>query len=219
MSLVARLRALDTGAVSDALDRLSLRGTVHGLHALSGRGRIGGRVVTVRLVAGEPSQAGPHLGTSAIEAAEPGDIVVVEHRQRDDCAGWGGILSTAAKTRGLSGTIVDGLARDIDESRDEDYPVFARGAVPTTARGRVHEQAFNVEVSIGGVPVRPGDYAIADASGVVFVSSDSIERVLEAAESIAAKERAMAKAVREGRRVSQVMGGDYETMLEGNEHE
>ena len=46
-------------------------------------------------------------------------------------------LKRAAKARGIEGTIVDGAARDVDESREIGYAVFARDAVPTTARGRI----------------------------------------------------------------------------------
>lgn len=217
MSVCSRLRALDTGAVSDALDRLSLKGAVLGIRSLTGPVQIAGRVVTVRLVAAGSTVNERHLCTAAVEAAEPGDLIVVEHHDRDDCAGWGGILSVAAQKKGLSGTIVDGLARDIDESIDEAYPVFARGGTPTTARGRIVEQAWGVTISVGGIRVDSGDFAIADSSGVVFVPASKIEATLHEAEAIASRERAMAAAVRRGVPVGDVMGSDYESMLEGNE--
>ena len=213
MTAVERLRQLDACAVSDALDKLGVAGTVNGLAPLTGPVKIAGRVVTVKLVAADGTPAKRHLCTAAIEAAQAGDVIVVEHHSRDDCAGWGGILSTAAKAKRLSGTIVDGLARDIDESRELGYPVFARAATPSTARGRIVEKDWNVPVTIGGIDVQPGDLVLADSSGVVFVSASKEEAVLEAAEAIAAREAAMAKAVQSGKAVSQVMGGDYEKML------
>lgn len=222
MSAAARLRRLDTCAVSDALDKLGVPGTVNGIRPLTGPAKIAGRVVTVRLVKLDEANASApkrHLCTAAIESATAGDIIVVEHHARDDCAGWGGILSLAASRRGLAGTIVDGLARDIDESREAGYPVFARAATPTTARGRVVESEWDVAVTIGGVTVNPGDLVIADGSGVVFVPAAREQDVLAAAEVIAAREKAMAKAVATGAPVSEVMGGDYETMLGDNTHE
>jgi regulator of RNase E activity RraA len=210
-----RLARLDTGAVSDALERLGLKGAVAGIACLSGSHRIAGRVVTVKLVAAAGRTSKQHLATGAIEASGPGDVLVVEHRSRVDCAGWGGILSRAAKARGIAGTVVDGFVRDVDESREIGYPVFARGATPKTARGRIVEDGWNVSVEIGGVEVRPGDLVLADGSGVVFVSKDRVEEVLLAAEEIAAKERAMTAAIEAGTPVSRVMGGDYEGMLGG----
>jgi len=213
MTAVDRLLRLDTGAVSDALAKLGGKGTVNGIFSLTGPVKIAGRVVTVKLVAAGKTPPERHLCTAAVEAAEPGDVIVVEHHARDDCAGWGGILSAAAKARGLAGSIVDGLARDIDESREAGYPLFARGATPSTARGRIVEDAWNVPIIVGGVEVAPGDLVVADGSGVVFVSASRAEEVLDAAEAIASREAAMTHAVKNGKPVSQVMGGDYERML------
>lgn len=215
MREIERLARLDTCAVSDALDRLGLLGAVSGIRPLTGSHTIAGRVVTVKLVAAEGRTSKQHLATAAIETSGPGDIFVIEHRSQEDCAGWGGILSRAAKARGISGTLVEGSVRDVDESREIGYPVFARAAVPTTARGRIVEEGWNVPVDIGGVTVHPGDFVIADGSGVVLVEKARIEEVLLAAEEIAAREQAMAEAVESGTPVSRVMGGDYEAMLGG----
>ena len=212
--LVERLRKLDTPAVSDALDRLELPGRVTGLPRVTTDRRIAGRVLTVKLGTGT-AISGPtrHLCTAAVEAADPGDVIVVEQRSGVDAAGWGGILSNAAKVKGVAGVIVDGPARDVDESRDLDFPVFARTVTPTTARGRIVEEAFNEPVQVGEVTVTPGDLVLADGSGVVFVAADHAERILETAEMISAREAAMTKAVLAGEPVSQVMGADYEHLL------
>jgi 4-hydroxy-4-methyl-2-oxoglutarate aldolase len=212
--LVARLNRLDTCAVSDSLDKLGLKGVVTGIHRFSTESRIAGRVLTVKLDAdhGTPA-ASRHLSTTAIEAANPGDVIVVEQRTGIDAAGWGGNLSLGAKLRGVAGAIVEGPARDIDESREHDFPVFARDHTCSTARGRLVEVGTNVKIMVGDVPVSPGDYVVADASAVVFVAAAEIHRVLEAAETIVQKEKAMAEALAAGTPISQVMGASYEQML------
>jgi len=211
-ALLKRLRALDVCAVSDALDRLKLPASVSGLVPQTLRARIAGRVATVKFAAG--SRAGArHACTAAVEAAEPGGIVVVEQRTGVDAAGWGGILSRASVARGLSGAIVDGPTRDIDEAAEVGFPVYARGCTARTARGRIFEMDTGCPVMIGEVTVTPGDYALADSSGVAFIPAAEIERVLEAAEAIAARESAMTKDVQAGQPVSQVMGASYEHML------
>ena len=53
----------------------------------------------------------------------------------------------------------------------------------------------------------------ADGSGVVFISAENIERVLQTAEEIFAREAAMAKALYEGKPITEVMGANYEHML------
>ncbi len=211
--LISRLSRLDSCAVSDALDKLGLQGAVTGIRRLSSERRIAGRVLTVTLDRAEGRSNTRHLCTAAIEAASPGDIIVVEQHTGLDAASWGGNLSIGAQVRGVAGVIVDGPVRDIDDSRKLDFPVFARDHTARTARGRIVEVATGEPIDVGGVTVSPGDYAVADGSAAVFVAQAEIERVLEAAEAIVAREEAIAQALREGHPISQVMGSNYEHML------
>ena len=95
-----------------------------------------------------------------------------------------------------------------------DFPVFSRGLTAFTARGRVVEKGTNVPVQIGSADgASAGDYVLADRSAVIFIAARDIERVLDAAETIVAKEAAMAKAILAGTPIGEVMGGNYEHML------
>jgi 4-hydroxy-4-methyl-2-oxoglutarate aldolase len=210
---VTRLGKLDSCAVSDALDKLGLKGSVTGIHRYTTEQRIAGRVLTVKLDRAEGRTNTRHLCTQAIEAANPGDIIVVEQSTGLDAASWGGNLAIGARMRGVAGVIVEGPARDIDDCRKLDFPVFARSHTARTARGRIVEVSTNEPIAVGDVTVTPGDYVVADGSAVVFIGHDEIERVLETAEAIVAREEAMAHALREGIPISTVMGANYETML------
>jgi len=216
---IDRLRALDICDLSDALDALGLAPAVTGLVATGVARSIAGRAVTVQLSAGcaLASAEHRHLCTAAVEQAGPDDVIVVEQRTGIDAAGWGGILSRAARRRGIAGTIVDGPVRDVDEANRLDYPVFARGATARTARGRIHEAALQVPIRLGDTTVSPGDYVAADRSGCVVVQAARIAEVLMRAEAILARSEEMAAAVERGVPVSKVMGGDYESMLEDGE--
>ena len=213
--LVARLLAVDSCAVSDALDSLGLAPAVIGLSPLTVKRRIAGPAVTVKLGPEAPSRGSArHLGTAAIEAARPGDVIVIEHSSGIQCAGWGGVLSSGAQLAGVVAVVIDGPARDIDEARALQFPVFGRQANARTARGRVYEQDFNCPVEIGEVTVEPGDITLADSSGVVFVPGGRLAEVVRRAERIAEKERLMVAALRKGERITEVVGRDYETMLD-----
>jgi len=213
-AVAQRLAAFDTCTLSDALDKLGLTGAVLGLAPLTTTGRrIAGRVVTVKLgpmITGLPKR---HLGAAAIVQAQPGEILVIEHRGRTDVSGWGGLLSRGAIAKGIAGVIIDGACRDVDESRELGLPVFGRGAVPVTARGRIAEHDCNCPVMMGNVVVNPGDWAIADGSGVVFIGRDRIDEILSDAERIQAKETAMIAAINAGTPIDQVLGANYEDML------
>lgn len=212
--LVQRLRRLDACAVSDALDKLGLAGVVSGLPQRSGNIRIAGRAITVKLGPGAPPP-GParHLGCTAIEAAGSDNVIVVEQTSGIEAGCWGGLLSLGAKVRGVAGVVADGPVRDIDEAIGFDFSVFSRSLTSFTARGRVVEQGTNVPVRIGTADVQAGDFVLADRSAVIFIAERDIERVLDVAESIVAKEAAMAKAILAGTPIGDVMGGNYEHML------
>ena len=210
----SRLARLDSCVASDALDKLGLTGVVAGLTRLSTDKKLTGSVLTVRLEPANGRLAERHLCTAAIEAASPGNIIVIEHHSRTDCAGWGGILSKAAIVRGIPGVIVDGICRDIDESRDLGFTVFARGVIPATARGRIIETDFNCPITVGSVTVRPGDWVIADGSGVVFLTQENADAVVTQAEQLMAREAALVKDIEAGIPVSKVMSRTYEHMTQ-----
>ncbi len=211
---VQRLRRLDACAVSDALDKLKLPGAVSGLPQRSGHRRIAGRAVTMKVGPGVPPPGPPrHLGCTAIEAAGPSDVIVVEQTSGVEAGCWGGLLTLGAKVRGVAGVVADGPLRDVDEAIGYGFPIFSRSLTSRTARGRVVELGTQVDLRIGDVVVQPGDYVLADRSAVIFISAADVERVLEVAETIVAKEVAMAKDILAGTPISEVMGGNYEHML------
>ncbi len=205
LTQVGRLERLDTCAVSDALDHLNLRGATIGIRPLWPCPKIAGRAVTVKVVPAGRATPGYHLATPAIEGSEPGDIIVVDNAGRTDVSCWGDILSNAAMARGIYGVVIDGACRDIDGSREVGFPVYGRGVVPLTGRGRVVQEAFNTLVQVGGIAVRPGDLVIADGSGVVFIPHERAEDVIGTAERLAAREAAMIQEVRAGRSIVAVM--------------
>lgn len=215
--LLGRLAKLDACAASDALDRLGLRGATIGIRPIWPCPRIVGRAVTCKIKPVGLEKPKRHLGTPAIEAARAGDIIVVDSGGRTDVSAWGGLLSLASKLKGLSGVVVDGACRDVDESREMEFPVFARAVVPVTARGRIMQGAVNEEIQFGGVQVQAGDLVIADGSGVVIIPGSRATEVITEAEKIAGHEAKMAQAIRSGRSVVEVLETlGYESMLEKN---
>ena len=197
-AIIERLAKLDTCAVSDALDSLNLRGATWGVGPMWQCPRIVGRAVTMKIKPAGLEQPRQHLGTAPIEAAEPGDIIVIDNGGKLEFSCWGGLLSLSAKLKGLSGVVIDGACRDVDEARELGFPVFARGAVPMTARGRVMQDSFNQEIQFAGVQCHPGDLVIADSSGVVIILQSKAAEVIAAAEAIYLKEQEMAAGMRKG---------------------
>jgi 4-hydroxy-4-methyl-2-oxoglutarate aldolase len=209
-----RLDKLSTTNISDAMDKIGLRGAVIGIRPMYKCPKIIGRAVTIKVTAVGTNRPKYHGAVRAIDAASPGDVIIVDNRGDMNNNGWGEIVSMAAKMKGVSGVVVDGAVRDIDACEEIGFPVYARGATPLTARGRLMEESFNEPVRIGDIYVRPGDPVIADGSGIVIIPIERIEDVLKAAEEIYEKEQAMLDELRKGVPVLDVdQKYSYDTML------
>jgi regulator of RNase E activity RraA len=204
-SLLERYAAVDSAAVSDALDRLGLPAGIGGIRPLCGPAAIVGYAVTVGLEPHDGRPAGAHIATTAVEQADAESVIVVDNQGRTDVSCWGGILSLGAARRGVRGVVADGVCRDVAEARELGFPVFARGAIPATARGRLRQRSTGEPVSVGGLAVRQGDVVLADETGVVVVPFERAEEVVALATAVVARERAVADEVRAGAPLSAAM--------------
>ncbi len=214
MTPIERLRSVDAGTVSDACDQLGLHRQVStATSPLTGAVRIAGRAITVELGPPSAEPGGRHVGAWATDTVAPDDIIVVAHQGRTDCAGWGGILARAASERGAVGTVVDGAVRDVDEAIQLGYPVFATATTARSGRGRAVEKAWGSVIDFDGVTVATGDYVVADTSGVVFIPASEIERVLDVADIVGAKEASLIASLVAGVPVREIMRLDDEAMV------
>jgi len=209
-----RLAEFDTCCLSDALDALGLHPAISGLRRQSGSACIVGRAVTIQLTLGTPSASAPkiHLGARAVEESDEQSIIVISH-PGIDAGGWGGVLTRAAIVRGVRGVVLKGSTRDIDEANDLDFPIFCEAVTARTARGRLHETATNVDIRLGECDVAPGDYVVADDSGVVIIAQHRLDDVLDKARHIKARETDMIRRLESGIPATQVLGADYEDLL------
>ncbi len=209
-----RLEKLSTTNLSDALDKIGMRGAVIGIRPLFGMPKVIGRAATIKITAAGMMKSKRHLGIDAIATAAPGDVIAIDNRGdiHNNC--WGEILSCAAQKKGVSGVFVDGAARDVDFCQEIGFPVFARGIVPITARGRIMQEDFNCPIRLGDVQVRPGDILVGDVNGIVVIPPEKVDEVLGAAEEILEKEEAMKADILAGMDILQVDGKyNYEQML------
>jgi regulator of RNase E activity RraA len=209
-----RLEKLSTTNLSDALDKIGIRGAVIGIRPLFGMPKVIGRAATIKMTAAGMVKSKRHLGVDAIATAAAGDVIAIDNRGDlyNNC--WGEILSCAAKKKGILGVFIDGAARDIDVCQEIAFPVFARGVVPITARGRIMQEDFNCVIRLGDVQVRPGDILVGDINGIVVIPPEKIEEVISAAEEIFTKEELMKADILKGMDILEVDSKyDYEQML------
>lgn len=177
-----------TATLSDALDRLGLSGSAHGISPLTNGPRMAGPAFTVRYV-----PAGAPAGTVGdyVDDVPRGAVVVLDNGGRTDCTVWGDILTAVASERGIAGTAIHGVCRDTHRALDTGYPVFSRGRFMRTGKDRVEVAEVGGLVTLGDVRVRPHDVVVGDDDGVVVVPAEHAEAVLAVAAEIGAREEAI----------------------------
>lgn len=122
----------------------------------------------------------------AIEAAEPGNVIVVDGGGRE-VALAGEVFARGAVARRLGGIIVDGGYRDIAYVSGCPLPIYSRFVTPM-AGTTVELGESQVPVTCGGVTVNPGDMILADEEGVIVLDPHRVDELLKAAATIKATE-------------------------------
>jgi len=192
---VQRAARLDTATLSDALDKLGLNGQCYRIKPRSSDFRMTGRAWT--LLYG-PAGSPPGTVGDYIDDVAPGSVIVLDNGGRDNATVWGDILTEVAHRKGIAGTVIDGVNRDVSLCLALGYPIFSRDHWMRTGKDRVQVEATQVPVNIGDVRVTPGDLLRGDSDGVVVVPQEHEDRVLEAAEAIQSAEDAIRASVRAG---------------------
>ncbi len=213
--LLEGFRALGdaTSAVSDALEEMGVQGCL-GTSKLRGStpgARLVGRALTLRNI---PQRENPlELARqktnkmAEIEAhnlAMPGDVLVIQGVH--GCSNMGGVGAQIGLRQGEVGSIVDGGVRDMGQSRDAGYPIWAAEFTPISGKWRVETVEINGTVIIAGLRVNPGDVVIADDSGVCFIPREIAPAVLEYAQKKTAAEHAQEARIAAGVSVPELAG-------------
>jgi regulator of RNase E activity RraA len=208
--LIAGFSRVSPANISDAIDQIvGKRGFLdHDVRPYVA-GAFVGRAATSLVKATSPDKATPTLAAKhsveMIDSARAGDVGVIVMEGSLDVAAMGGLMGTAAKSRGMAGMVLDGAVRDVREIRALGLPVFARSVSPANAVGRFASVANNVPVECAGVTITPGDIVVASEEGVVVVPKDRAAEVLKRAEEIAQREQKMLPLIRKFKSVAKAV--------------
>jgi 3-hexulose-6-phosphate synthase/6-phospho-3-hexuloisomerase len=182
--------------VTDAMQR---KGAMHGIlpRLRDHRVKMVGTAVTVRAMDGDWSKP-----VEAIDRAGPGEVIVI------DAGGgttglWGELATWSAHGRGVAGIVIDGAARDIDAIMDIGIPLFSRHIASDAGEPKGHGE-IGVEITCGGQRVRPGDWIIGDASGVVVVPRERAQEVANRSLDVMEHENRVREEIKRGSTLSKV---------------
>jgi RraA family protein len=188
--VVQQFRSIATPHISDNMNRST--GASAALRPYHKYCKLVGVALTVK------TRAGDNLMVhKAMELAQPGDVIVVDAGGETSQAIIGELMQKYAIAHGIAGFVIDGAIRDLAALAADEFPVFARGV---THRGPYKDGPgeINVPVSVGGMVVNPGDIIVGDENGVLTVSQDEAERVIEMAMKKSADEAATLKDIAAG---------------------
>ncbi|MGQ4600677.1 RraA family protein [Nocardia sp. R6R-6] len=191
----AALADLSCTDLSDAMDKLAIPGQCLGIMPLDRSFRLVGQAWTLRYgpVGEDPGTVGDY-----IDDIGPGRVVVLDNQGRLDATVWGDLLTMTASKRGVEGTVIDGVCRDVDRALELSYPIFSRGNWMRTGKDRVQVEATGDPVTVGGVRVEAGDWLVGDGDGVVSVPMARVEEVVAVANNIRDAEERIRREVESG---------------------
>ncbi len=113
-------RDAEAAPVSDCLNRAQAMDA--GISPLSPSMHVVGQARTIRCQVGDNSAI-----HAAINLVEPGDVLVASAGGFPGTAVWGGLMTEAARKRGIAGLVIDGAVRDFTDIVEVGFPCFARG--------------------------------------------------------------------------------------------
>lgn len=126
-------------------------------------------------------------------------ILVIDNGGRYDEACIGDLSVLEVKNAGLKAMVVWGLHRDTKELIEIAFPLFTYGSCPAgPARLDQREPDCVTSARFGDFLVTKSDTAFGDQDGVVFVETQHIDQVFNAAKTIRARESQQAMAAKQG---------------------
>lgn len=165
-----QFKSIPTTAISDAMK--GMNNLDPSIKPLKDTYKISGRALTVKMPIGDNYSV-----MKALDAAEPGDIIVIDAKGDLSRAVAGDFVIGMAKTLGVAGFVVDGAVRDLEACKALDFPIFCKGTT-IAAGNKAGQGEINTAISCGGVSVQPGDIIVGDCDGVTVIPQAKAEEVL-----------------------------------------
>lgn len=171
MKIIEQFENIPATCISDTMQGLN---NLHpSIKPLKSEYKVVGRAFTVKMPVGDNL-----VFMKAMREAKPGDVLVVDAKGDTYRAFAGDFMVGMVQTLGIKGIVGDGVIRDIEGTKQLNFPVFCKGTT-LAASGKAGMGEINVPISCGGVTVHPGDLIIGDADGVLVVPQEMEQEILK----------------------------------------
>src|SRR5699024_3414981 len=193
--LIENFRHLPVANVSDMMaHHYRASAQLKPMHDL--RSNMAGPALTVKTAPGDNL-----LVHKALDLAAAGDIIVVDAEGQTTTAIIGEIMMNYAAKRNLGGLVIYGAIRDANELRQSRFPVYALGISPH-GPAKDGPGTINTPITLGDMPIQPGDLILGDADGLVCIPAGQAEYLLQQAQE---------KQLAEERILADIQSGSYNT--------
>ena len=198
--LIERLKKIDSATVSNAIEQFEVRDRAAGFADYELRCQfpnyepLVGYAVTCVANTTSPGEQRPSQMNALwdlVHAAPKPAVVVVQYQGHDrkrSCF-FGDMSATGLYRLGAVGVVTDGSNRDKAgiASRAPGFHVFSPGWVVSHGRGAFLE--FDLNVSVCGLDIAPGDLLHGDANGLLTIPHEIAEQVPDMAEKVLSGEQ------------------------------
>jgi 4-hydroxy-4-methyl-2-oxoglutarate aldolase len=183
---LAELQRIDSPTIANAIEQFDVRGRVEGFAGWELRcafpelGTTVGYAVTCTADSTTPARRDRGLMRlwEAVERAPKPAVIVIKDigQDRNRSCHMGEVMATTAKALGAVGCLSDGGLRDVNEVRAlGGFQYFCPGFVVSHGNPVICE--VDVEVTLNGLTVGPGDLLHGDVNGVLVIPSSIADRV------------------------------------------
>lgn len=186
---------VSTPNIADAMHK---KGVMKRIKPLRKGYKMVGKAVTVRTADGDYAKP-----VEAIDKAKKGEVIVI-NAGSGHIAIWGELATWSCKMKGISGVVIDGAVRDVDDIMGMDFPVFTRHIAPNAGEPKGFGE-IGAEITCGNICVQNGDWIIGDDSGVIVVPQNRAQEIANRALDVKERENRLREEIKRGSTLSKVL--------------
>ena len=179
---------VSTPNISDAMHK---QGAMEDIRPVKQGFHMVGKALTVRTIDGDWAKP-----IEAIDKAEKDNVIVVDVNG-GKTAIWGELATWSAKIKGISGVVIDGAIRDLDDIVKIDFPIFCKH-ISSNAGEPKGLGEIGAEINCGNQTIKTGDWIIGDDSGVIVVPQENAQEIANRALDVKEHENRIREEIKKG---------------------
>lgn len=186
---------VSTPNISDAMHK---KGVMQEIRPIKLGYHMVGKALTVQTIDGDWAKP-----IQAIDKADTDTVLVIDVRG-GKTAIWGELATWSAKIKKISGVVIDGSIRDLDDVLKLDVPLFCRNICPNAGEPKGYGE-IGAEILCGNQSVQTGDWIIGDDSGVVVVPQKHAQEIANRALDVKEQEDRIREEIKKGGSLGNVL--------------